>query len=109
MPPYILALKTRKSKIQRAPCAFEANQEIHIATQHDICAADQDTSEHSRTYVQPFRSKKIKQWRDNRPRSDALVFRAAPSLYRGVPAYELFALAGFFDAATWLPVPDSRN
>jgi hypothetical protein len=64
---------------ERAFGASAANQEMHIATQHKICVANQDTAEHSKTYVQPIRSEKIKQWRRDRPRSDALVFRTAPA------------------------------
>jgi hypothetical protein len=64
---------------ERAFGAYAANQEIEVATQHNICAANQDTAEHSITYVQPIRSDKIKQWRRDRPRSDALVLRAAPA------------------------------
>jgi hypothetical protein len=64
---------------ERAFGAYEANQEIDFATQHNICAASQDTAEHSTTSVQPIRSEKIKQWRRDRPRSDALVLRAAPA------------------------------
>jgi hypothetical protein len=59
--------------------AYTANQEIDVATQHNICEANQDTAEHSTTYVQPIRSEKIKQWRRDRTRSDALVLRAAPA------------------------------
>jgi hypothetical protein len=59
--------------------AYAANQEIDVATQHSICAANQDTAEYSATSAQPIRSDKIKQWRRDRPRSDALVLRAAPA------------------------------
>ena len=41
--------------------AYAAKQEIDVATQHNICAANQDTAEHSTTSVQPIRSEKIKQ------------------------------------------------
>jgi hypothetical protein len=64
---------------ERAFGAYTANQEIDVATQHNICAANQDTAEHSKNSVQPIRSEKIKQWRRDRPRSDALVLRAAPA------------------------------
>jgi hypothetical protein len=64
---------------ERAYGTCAANQEMHIATQHNICAANQDTAEHSTTYVQPIRCDKIKQWRRDRPRSDALIIRAAPA------------------------------
>jgi hypothetical protein len=64
---------------KRAFGAYTANQEIDVATQHNICAANQDTAEHSTTSVQPIRSEKIKQWCRDRPRSDALVLRAAPA------------------------------
>jgi len=64
---------------ERAFGAHTANQEIDVATQHNICAANQDTAEHSTTSVQPIRSKKIKQLRRDRPRSDALVLRTAPA------------------------------
>jgi hypothetical protein len=64
---------------ERAFGAYAANQEIDVATQQNICAANQDTAEHSTTYVQPIRSAKMKQWRRDRPRSDALVLRAAPA------------------------------
>jgi hypothetical protein len=56
---------------ERAFGAYTANQEIDVATQHNICAANQDTAEHSTAYVKPIRSEKIKQWRRDRPRSDA--------------------------------------
>ena len=52
---------------------------MRAATEHNICAANQDTAEHSENSVQPIRSEKIKQWRRDRPRSDALVLRAAPA------------------------------
>jgi hypothetical protein len=48
----------------------QANQEIDVATQHNIRAANQDTAEHKKNYVQPIRSEKIRQWRRDRPRSD---------------------------------------
>jgi hypothetical protein len=64
---------------ERAFGAYAANQEIDVATQQKICAANQDTAEHSTTSVQPIRSEKIKQWRRDRPRSDAVVLRAAPA------------------------------
>jgi len=64
---------------KRAFGAYTANQEIDVATQQNICAANQDTAEHSTTYVQPIRSEKIKQWRRDHPRSNALVLRAAPA------------------------------
>ena len=91
-----------------SPCLFAANQEMHIATQHNNCEANQDTAKHSTTSVQPIRSEKTKQLRRDRPRSDALVFRAASA---STVEYRLknCALIGLFDAATWLPVPDSRN
>jgi hypothetical protein len=94
----------------RAFGACEANQEVHIATQYNIFEANQDTAEQSTASVQPIRREKIKQRRRDRPGSDALVFRAAPatplSWSIGLNAICLF---GLFDAATWLPVPDSRN
>jgi hypothetical protein len=52
---------------------------MHFATQQNICAANKDTSQHSKTPVQPIRSDKIKQYRRVRLRSEALVFRAAPA------------------------------
>ena len=64
---------------ERAFGAHAANREIDVATQHNICAANQDTAEHSKTSVHPIRSEKNKQWRRDRPRSDALVLRAAPA------------------------------
>jgi hypothetical protein len=79
---------------ERAFGAYAANQEIDVATQQKICAANQDTAEHSSTSVQPtdllysesltkstksIRSEKIKQWRRDRPRSDALFLSAAPA------------------------------
>jgi hypothetical protein len=64
---------------ERAFCACAANQEMHIVSQHNIFAANQDSAEHSTTSSQPIRSEKIKQWRCDRPRSDAIVFRAAPA------------------------------
>jgi hypothetical protein len=64
---------------ERAFGAYSANQEIDVATQHSICAANQDTAEHSTTSVQPIRSGKTVLWLRNRPRSDALVLRAAPA------------------------------
>ena len=79
---------------ERAFGAYAANQEIDVATQHRICAANQDTAEHSSTSVQPtdllysesltkstksIRSEKIKQWRRDCPRSDSLIFKAAPT------------------------------
>jgi hypothetical protein len=64
---------------ERAFGAYTANREIDIATQRSIFTANTDTAEHSTTYVQPIRSDKIKQWRRDRPRSDALVLRAAPA------------------------------
>jgi hypothetical protein len=64
---------------ERSFGAYAANQEIGVAAQCNICAAKQDTAEHSTTSVQPIRSEKIKQWRRDRPRSDALVLRAAPA------------------------------
>jgi hypothetical protein len=63
---------------ERALEAYSANQEIDVSTQHNICEANQDTAEHSTTSLQPIRSEKIKHWRRHRPRSDALVLRAAP-------------------------------
>jgi hypothetical protein len=38
--------------------SMHASQEIDVATQRNICAANQDTSEHSTTYVQPIMSEK---------------------------------------------------
>ena len=64
---------------ERAFGAYSANQEIVVATQHNICAANQDTVEHSTTSLQPTRSEKIKQWRRDRPRSDAAVFKTSPA------------------------------
>ena len=57
--------------------------------------------------AQPIRSEKIKQWRRDRPRSNAPVLRAAPASI--VEAYKLFDLIGLFNAATWFPVRDSQN
>jgi hypothetical protein len=47
--------------------------------------------------VQPIRSEKIKKWRRDRPRSDTLVFRAAPAY---IVEYRLkyFALIDLFVA-----------
>ena len=59
--------------------AYTANQEIDVATQHNICAANQDTVKHCTTSLQPIRSEKIKQWRRDRPRSDAVVFKTFPA------------------------------
>jgi hypothetical protein len=59
--------------------AYTVNQEIDVATQRNNFTANQDTAEHSSTSVQPIRSEKIKQWRRDRPRSDALVLKAAPA------------------------------
>ena len=92
---------------ERAFGAYAANQEIDVATQHNSCAANQDTSEHSIASVQPIGSEKIKQWRRDRPRSDALVLRAAPASIVGFRLKKLFDLFGLFNAATWLPVLDS--
>jgi hypothetical protein len=64
---------------ERAFGAYSANQEIDVATQYNIFAANLDTAEHSETSVLPIRSKKIKQWRRDRPRPDALVLRATPA------------------------------
>jgi hypothetical protein len=64
---------------ERAFGKYTANREIDVATPHNICAANQGTAEHSTASVQPIRSEKIKQWCRNRPRSDALVLRAAPA------------------------------
>jgi hypothetical protein len=62
---------------ERAFGAYRFNKEIDVATQHNNCAANQDTAEHSITSVQPIRSEKINKWCRDRPRSDALVLRAA--------------------------------
>jgi hypothetical protein len=62
---------------ERAFGAYPANQEIDVATQHNICAANQNNAEQSTAAVQPIRSEKIKQWRRDCPRSEALVLRAA--------------------------------
>ena len=64
---------------ERAFGACSANQEIDVATQHNICAANQETVEHSATSVQPIRSEKIKQWRRDRPHSDAIFFKTSPA------------------------------
>jgi hypothetical protein len=64
---------------ERAFGASVANQEFGVATQHNICAANQDTTEHSTSSVQLIRSERIKQWRRDRLGSDALVLRAAPA------------------------------
>jgi hypothetical protein len=64
---------------ERAFGAYSANQEIDVATQHNICEANQGTVEHSTTSLQPIRSEKIKQVRRDRPRSDAVVFKTFPA------------------------------
>jgi hypothetical protein len=64
---------------ERAFGAFTAVQEIDVATHSSICAANQDTGEHSEISVQPIRSEKIKQWCRDRTRPGALVLRAAPA------------------------------
>ena len=74
-----------------------------------ICAANQDTAEHSAAYVKPIRSEKIKQWRRDRPRPDAIVLRAAPASIVEYQLKKLFDLIGLFNADTWLPVRDSQN
>jgi hypothetical protein len=53
--------KHLKLSYERSFGAYAANKVIDVATQHNICAANQDTAEHSKTSVQPIRSKKIKQ------------------------------------------------
>jgi hypothetical protein len=73
--------------------AHAANQEIDDATQQNICAANQVTAEHSTTSVQPIRSEKIKQWRRDCPRSNALVFRAAPASIVEFPLKDCLALS----------------
>jgi len=73
--------------------AYTANKEIDVATQHNICAANQDTAEHSTTSVQPIKSEKIKQWRRDRPRSDALVLRAVPASIVGYRLNNCLALS----------------
>jgi hypothetical protein len=85
---------------ERAFGAYAANQEIEVATQHNICAANQDTAEHSITYVQPIRSEEIKQWRRDRPRYDALVFRTAPA---SIVEYRLKNCLAFFFSASSMP------
>jgi hypothetical protein len=93
---------------ERAFGAYSANQEIDVATQRNICVANQDTAEHSATSTQPIRREKIKQRRRDRQRSDALVLRAALASiveYR----HKMFDLIGLFNAATLLPVRDSHN
>jgi hypothetical protein len=72
-------LKYANLSYERAFGAYAANQEIDVATQHNTCAANQDTAEHGKTSVLPIRSEEIKQWRRDYPRSDALVLRAAPA------------------------------
>ena len=64
---------------ERAFGAYATNQEINVAIQHNIFVTNQDTAEHITTSVQPIRNEKIKQWRRDRPRSGALVLRAAPA------------------------------
>jgi len=64
---------------ERAFGAYAANQEIDVATQHNICAANQDTAVNSKNSLKPIRSEKIKQWCRDRPRPDALVSRAGPA------------------------------
>jgi hypothetical protein len=59
--------------------AYAANQKMHIATQHNICVTNQDTAKRSTTSVKPIKSEKIKQWCRDRPRFDALGFRAIPA------------------------------
>ena len=77
--PYLSALETPQSKLRTGIRSLSANHEIDVATQQNFCAANQDTAEHSKISVQPIRSEKIKQWHRDRPRSDALVLRAAPA------------------------------
>jgi len=93
---------------ERAFGAYTANHDIDVATQHNICVTNQDTAKHSTTSVKPIKSEKIKQWCRDRPRSDALVFRAVPA---SIVEYrlKLFALVGFFDAATWFPARNSKS
>jgi hypothetical protein len=64
---------------KRAFGAYAANQETDVATQHNICAANQDTVQHSAASVQPIRSEKITQWRRDRPSSGAIVFKTSPA------------------------------
>jgi hypothetical protein len=64
---------------ERAFGAHAANQEIDVLTQQNLYAANQDTAEHSTTSVQPIRSEKFKQWRRDRPSSNALILKAAPA------------------------------
>jgi hypothetical protein len=72
-------LKHPNLSYERALGAYAANQEIDVATQQNICAANQDTAEHSKISLKPIRSEKIKHLRRDRPRSDALVLRASPA------------------------------
>jgi hypothetical protein len=71
MSPYLSALETLNLSYERVFGAYAANQEIDVATQSNICEANQDKAEHRKASVQPIRSEKIKQWRRDRPRSDA--------------------------------------
>jgi hypothetical protein len=65
---------------ERAFGAYAANAEIDVATKKNILEANQDTAEHSAASVKPIRIQKIKQWRRDRPRSEALALRASPPL-----------------------------
>jgi hypothetical protein len=92
---------------ERAFGAYGANQEVDVAAQHNICAANQGESEHSTTSVQPIRGVEIKQWRRDRPRSDELVLRAAPDSFVEYRLAFFFDLIGLINAAaTLLPARD---
>ena len=65
---------------ERALGTCVANQEIHIATQHKIRVANQDTAEHSTTSVQPVSCENIKNGAEiAHVCPGALVFKAAPA------------------------------
>ena len=55
------AKKKLNLSYERAFGAYTASQEIDVVTQHNICAANQDTAEHSKTSVRSIRSENIKQ------------------------------------------------
>jgi hypothetical protein len=75
---------------ERAFGAYTANQDIDVATQHNICPANQDTAEHSTISVQPIRSEKIKAMEPRSPTFRRVSLKGRRRLYRGVSAYKLF-------------------
>jgi hypothetical protein len=77
--PYLSALETPQSKLRTSLQDLCSQSEDRRRNTANVCAANQDTAEHKATYVQPIRSENIKEWRRDRPRSDALVLRAAPA------------------------------